>query len=135
MTDPKVAAYISSMDIDTSHLGDLFRTLDKDDNGSIDLHEFVANLLELMHGKANEQIMQKLLNEQKRTRYKLMKFASFVEQELHAIRCCSVQVVNAQVSFGAVRTNKTRKLNCVLMRIGPLLKKLIRNIFIREDFR
>ena len=88
MTDPKVEPYIAALNIDTSNISELFHLLDKDNSGRICLHEFVANIIELMHHSTGgtEKQVRKLVHEQHRMRHTLKHFMAFVQEELQAIR-------------------------------------------------
>jgi len=63
--------------------------LDTNNNGSIDLHEFVANLLDLMHQSTNaseKKHIRKLVQDHHQLRCRFMKFVGFAEKELRVIR-------------------------------------------------
>merc|ERR1711924_375806 len=91
MKDPKVEPYIGALGIDTSNISELFHLLDKDNNGSICMHEFVANLMDLMHHSTGgtEKKFQILVHEQHRMRHTLKHLkhsVAIVHNELKTLR-------------------------------------------------
>jgi len=83
--DEKNAAYLWSMQIDTSDLDGLFTTLDRDGSGAIDTNEFVESLLGMMKGHSTHEYVDKMLLEYRSIKHLLYKLASFTEKELNRV--------------------------------------------------
>lgn len=115
MRDPTVEAYISTLHIDTTNIDELFHLLDKDDSGSITVHEFVANLLELMHHHhqpgVNEQQIEKMRQQQIKLRHHFAKFSGATTSELRAIRAQLTLLRHSQCVSVAAQGDGRAKIN------------------------
>jgi len=84
MRDERVVAYFSIMGLDHSDAWDLFKLLDTDSSGEVNLDEFVRGFMRL-RGTAKSIDIAKLAYENKQMRDKLSSFMSRVEGRLSMV--------------------------------------------------
>merc|ERR1711920_489027 len=82
--DEKMLAYFASLEVDVCNAWTLFKLLDQDGQGSIDLEEFVVGLMQLK-GYAKAIHVAQLHRDNTMTRRKVEDFISVVECQLSAI--------------------------------------------------
>merc|ERR1712217_502883 len=84
LEDEKMLAYFASLEVDVSNAWTLFKLLDEDREGGIDLEEFVVGLMQLK-GYAKAIHVEKLHRDNTVVRRHLQEFMTGVEAQLSAI--------------------------------------------------
>merc|ERR1712187_197894 len=70
MANPQVRHYMSAIGVNVTHAGELFKLLDVDDGGTLEIEEFVMGCMQLKGG-AKAVDMESLMRQQKRSMAKL----------------------------------------------------------------
>merc|ERR1712217_200329 len=84
LEDEKMLAYFASLEVDVSNAWTLFKLLDEDRQGDIDLEEFVVGLMQLK-GYAKAIHVEQLHRAHTLVRRKMEDFITIVSAQLHAI--------------------------------------------------
>ncbi|CAJ1358262.1 unnamed protein product, partial [Effrenium voratum] len=79
MESERLASFLESMEIETHDVLNLFRIIDADENGLIDLNEFVSGCMQL-HGPAKSIQMAQMSHENKLTRRALKTMADHLTE-------------------------------------------------------
>merc|ERR1712083_670369 len=84
MHDESVVAYFSVMGLDSSDVWDLFKLLDVDHSGEIDLDEFVGGFMRL-RGPAKSIDIAKISYDNKQMRTRLAGFMHYMEHTMQGV--------------------------------------------------